>query len=97
MARGKVHCGRRINRGWIRFRADVEDCVRCGGHHEGLLFRRLSMKSVVDNVEHTHWTVCPTTDEPFLLCFVPQRTQIAPAYTTSSGSWSNHWHLDLAA
>ncbi len=41
----------------------VNCCARCGGNHADLVFRKMAKASD----EWTHWTMCPTANEPIML------------------------------
>jgi hypothetical protein len=43
--------------------APVVGCARCGGNHPELTFKKLENSLV----KLTHWSMCPTNNEPILL------------------------------
>jgi hypothetical protein len=47
----------------------VTKCARCGGYHEGLLFRPFAagpMKTPAGGDEFGFWALCPVNGEPIL-------------------------------
>jgi hypothetical protein len=46
---------------------DVVACARCGEDHKSLKFKKLTKPEEGD---YTHWSMCPTLDEPILLKIV---------------------------
>jgi hypothetical protein len=53
---------------------DVDPCPSCGGAHAALLMRRFTRPYP----PHTHWTLCPGTDEPVLGTWVVDGPPPAP-------------------
>lgn len=43
----------------------VEECPRCGGSHDSVLFRRF-FRPPASLGDTLYWTTCPGTDEPIL-------------------------------
>jgi hypothetical protein len=47
----------------IQYTIDVEECPRCGGNHETLLFSRLTNPEDRNDL----WAFCPDKTEPLLI------------------------------
>lgn len=51
----------------------IKNCPRCGKEHESVTFHKFKAPMRVDRGGRskprvfTHWAICPTTQEPFLL------------------------------
>lgn len=48
---------------------DIQNCTRCGGNHENVVFSRFTQRPHKDNgamIEWTHWAMCPKVEEPIL-------------------------------
>lgn len=53
----------------------LRGCARCGGTHEGLMFRPLERPVARDGDEiATHWAACPANGEPILMIAVKSQT-----------------------
>jgi hypothetical protein len=46
-------------------KVDLAHCDRCGHGHKALSFKRFTKRP--DNIEWTHFCVCPNNHEPILL------------------------------
>jgi predicted metal-binding protein len=53
----------------------IKDCARCGGNHTDLPVRKFKSAGVL---EFTHWTTCPTNEEPILISY-EKDTETPPA------------------
>lgn len=45
-------------------RTEINNCARCGGSHR-VVFKKLARP--MTESRHTHWALCPVTDEPILM------------------------------
>jgi hypothetical protein len=51
----------------------IMNCARCGGNHpEKLQFKEFTNPTMLRDEDgdgpYTHWSICPNTGEPILLC-----------------------------
>ena len=53
------------------FAMDLVGCARCGGDgHPDLLFHPYTHPVECEEIEFTHWAICPTLKEPILFATV---------------------------
>lgn len=48
----------------------ITSCARCGGDHEGIVYKKLTNPVIVGGTVMTHWIPCPVLNEPILMYFV---------------------------
>jgi hypothetical protein len=47
----------------------IKGCARCGGDHSYVMFKSFTRKSD----KHTHFGICPTTQEPILMQYTTDK------------------------
>ena len=47
---------------------EIRNCARCGGDHDGVEFKEFTIPP--DDIEYTHYGLCPSNGEPILLAIV---------------------------
>ena len=53
----------------------IENCSRCGGHHEHVRFFKLTNPIVheADGMIFEYWATCPTNGEPIIMAHVKNK------------------------
>lgn len=57
-----------------KFSIDVHSCARCEEDHSNIEFSPLThpIESEASNIRWTHWTMCPSLNEPILLYIIQE-------------------------
>lgn len=50
-----------------RLSLPIDDCERCGGDHDHILFTRFVKVDKSEGMTNTHWGTCPAKKEPLML------------------------------
>ena len=62
---------------------DVRKCARCNGNHDAVLFKEFTIPP--DDIEYTHYGLCPDSREPILLSIVENDEDVSPP--KNKGAW----------
>lgn len=60
----------------------IENCARCGGTHDNLVAKpfEIPVKSeCAADIEFTHWTMCPATQDPILIAVTDNHPEYSQA------------------